>query len=186
MSEAPQWPPAGSEPAVIHPDAPGPGTKLNMHFYECFGCGDVDGGLHVGSTVGEHTRVLSQFAVTEAHQGAPGLAHGGLLACAFDEALGAAAGNLLRRPVVTGKLETEFLKPVPVGSTLFIVSGVDGVDGRKVYTSGEGHLDAEDGPVHLRARAIFIQVRSAHFTTHGSPDAIEKFRRTKDEWGVNP
>ena len=27
-------------------------------------------------------------------------------------------GQLLRRPAVTGKLETDFLKPVPVGSTL--------------------------------------------------------------------
>ncbi|MEY2823137.1 MAG: hypothetical protein RLZZ485_773 [Actinomycetota bacterium] len=32
--------------------------------------------------------LTGQFVVTDQHQGAPGLAHGGLLALAFDEALG--------------------------------------------------------------------------------------------------
>ncbi|HVW39867.1 MAG TPA: PaaI family thioesterase [Amycolatopsis sp.] len=186
MSKAPQWPPAGSEPAVVHPDAPGPDTKLQVHYDECFGCGNLETGLHLQSTMGARSRVFSQFTVTEAHQGAPGLAHGGLLACAFDEALGATVGNLLQRPAVTGKLETDFLRPVPVGSTLFIVATVDGVAGRKIYASADGHLDSEDGPVALRARSIYIEVPVEHFTTHGHPNALEKFRQTKDGWDINP
>ncbi|MEY3098759.1 MAG: hypothetical protein RIS32_550, partial [Actinomycetota bacterium] len=60
--------------------------------------------------------ITAQFTVTDLHQGAPGLAHGGLLSCAFDEALGKLMW-LVREPAVTGKLETSFLAPVPVGST---------------------------------------------------------------------
>ena len=131
-----------TEPTPPHPKAPGPGTRLDKHYDECFGCGDLDSGLHMSTTVGEHAHVHSQFKVTEAHQGAPGLAHVGLLACAFDEALGATVGNLLRRPAVTGKLETDFLKPVPVGSTLFITAKLDGQAGRKIYASAEGRLNA--------------------------------------------
>jgi acyl-coenzyme A thioesterase PaaI-like protein len=185
MSEAPQsrrsarpWPPVETEPLAKHPDAPGPGDKLEIHYDQCFGCGDVDSGLHIRSEVGQQSLVHSQFAVTEAHQGAPGLAHGGLLACAFDEALGAAVGNMLRRPAVTGKLETDFLRPVPVGSTLFIATKLDGVAGRKIYASADGHLDAEDGPVAVRARAVFVEVGFEHFTTHGDAESRAKFHRT--------
>lgn len=178
------WPPEGAEPVAAHPDAPGPGTKLGVHFSECFGCGDEqDAGLHMESTVGDGLSVKSQFTVTEAHQGAPGLAHGGLLACAFDEALGSVAGNLLRLPAVTGRLETDFRRPVPVGSTLFITATLDGMDGRKIYVSAEGRLDAEDGPVAVRARALFVRVEFEHFTKHGDVDAWKKMR---DSNRVNP
>jgi len=59
--------------------------------------------------------LTGQFVVTEKHQGAPGLAHGGLLARALDEALGKLMW-LLRAPGVTARLETDFLKPVPMGT----------------------------------------------------------------------
>ncbi len=180
------------EPVEPHPDAPGPGSKLGVHYDECFGCGDdVDAGLHIRSTVGEGRVVHSRFTVTEAHQGAPGLAHGGLLACAFDEALGSTVGNLLRRPAVTGRLETDFRRPVPVGSTLHIAAKLDGMAGRKIYVSAEGRLDAEDGPVALRARGLFVTVEFEHFTTHGDTNALEKFKATRrgepaKDWDINP
>jgi acyl-coenzyme A thioesterase PaaI-like protein len=184
------WPPVPVERPEVHPDAPGPGTKLQMHYDQCFGCGDVDGGLRLRSTVGEQFRVHSQFTVTEVHQGAPGLAHGGLLSCAFDEALGSTVGNMLRRPAVTGKLETDFLRPVPVGSTLFIIAQVDGVDGRKIYVSADGRLGGETGPTAVRARAVFIEVGVDHFTTHGDPDSLAKLQRShetrRDDWDINP
>lgn len=167
----PRWPPVEVEQAHRHPDAPEPGTKLGPHYAHCFGCGDeLDGGLHLQTVMGEEETILAQFTVTEAHQGAPGLAHGGLLACAFDEALGTTVGHLLHRPAVTGKLETDFLRPVPVGSTLHIVGRLDGVAGRKVYASADGRLDAADGPVALRARALFVIVDFSHFTEHGTAD----------------
>lgn len=158
-----------------------------MHYDECFGCGELESGLHMQSTVGEQACVHAQFTVTEAHQGAPGLAHGGLLACAFDEALGTAVGNLLRRPAVTGKLETDFLRPVPVGSTLFITAKPDGTAGRKIYASADGRLDSADGPVAVRARALFVQVAFEHFTSHGYADAMARLHRTRERnWDINP
>jgi acyl-coenzyme A thioesterase PaaI-like protein len=151
-----------------HVDAPDPGTDLPPHYQYCFGCGDqADDGLHLRATVGEGHSILSQFTVTEAHQGAPGLAHGGLLACAFDEALGTTVGNLLRAPAVTGKLETDFLRPVPVGTTLFIDAHLDGIAGRKIYVSADGRIDAPDGPVAVKARALFVLVDLSHFVNHG-------------------
>ncbi|MFL6144146.1 MAG: PaaI family thioesterase [Labedaea sp.] len=162
------WPPVPTDPPERHPDAPEPGTVLGPHYAHCFGCGDEqEQGLHLVTTAGAGHTVLATFAVTQAHQGAPGLAHGGLLACAFDEALGAAIGYLMRRPAVTGSLSTDFLRPVPVGSTLHITSRLDGVAGRKIYASADGRLGQPDGPVAVRARALFVLVDLSHFTRHG-------------------
>ncbi|MDT8910000.1 PaaI family thioesterase [Amycolatopsis sp. PS_44_ISF1] len=187
------WPPVDVEPPAVHPKAPAPGTALGIHYDECFGCGDgIDAGLHLRSRIGESRTVYSEFVVTAAHQGAPGLAHGGLLACAFDEALGSAVGNLLRRPAVTGKLETDFRRPVPVGSTLFIEARLDGTAGRKIYASADGRLDAPDGPVAVSARALFVAVPVEHFSTHGDPAALKKLadaaKKTERaaEWEINP
>lgn len=177
------WPPVEVEQPETPPNIPEPGAKIPMHYVECFGCGEIDGGLHMVSTMGVGKVLLSQFTVTEAHQGAPGLAHGGILAAAFDEALGAAVGHLLQRPAVTGKLETDFVRPVPVGSTLMITARVDGIAGRKLYASAEGRLDAEGGPVAVRARALFIEVGFEHFTRH-DPDALSKFHQVQDQ--INP
>jgi len=171
------WPPVRTEPPVRHPDAPPPGQPLGPHYAQCFACGEEQPtGLQMRTVAGEGMRGLATFTVTEAHQGAPGLAHGGLLACAFDEALGTVVGYLLRRPAVTGRLETDFVRPVPVGATLYIDAGLDGIAGRKVYVSATGRLDAENGPIAVRARAVFVKVRLEHFTTHGTglPAAVTR------------
>lgn len=179
----PPWPPVEVEHPERHLDAPDPGTKLDPHYAHCFGCGDeVEHGLHLQAETGAGMTVLAQFTVTEAHQGAPGLAHGGLLACAFDEALGATVGHLLRRPAVTGRLETDFLRPVPVGSTLHVVGTLDGIAGRKVYASADGRLDAPDGPVALRARALFVVVELSHFVEHGRAEDL----RAVAQFDINP
>lgn len=188
-----QWPPVETAPPEIHRKAPEPGTKLSSHYDECFGCGpEQPGGLRMQTHVGAPHVVLSTFDVTREHQGAPGLAHGGLLACAFDEALGTVVGQMLRKPAVTGRLETDFKRPVPVGSTLHIIAQLDGIAGRKIYASAEGRLDAEDGPLALRARALFVTVNFEHFSTHGDADAIQKLAASaasaeqRKRWEINP
>ncbi len=112
------------------------------------------------------------FTVSPTHQGAPGLAHGGLLTAAVDEVLGA-LNWLLMRPAVTARLETDFLRPVPVGSVLDLRARITGVAGRKVYTAAVGRL-GPTGPVAVAASALFVQVQMGHFRTHGN--AVEVAR----------
>ena len=157
---------------VRHPDAPAPGEQILSHYRSCFGCGiDHPTGLHLLVFAGEGVSNRAELTVTEHHQGAPGLAHGGLLAAAFDEALGS-LNWLFRQPAVTGRLETDFVRPVPVGSKLFIRCEVLGVSGRKIYTRAEGRLDATDGPLAVTAAAVFVAVPLEHFTTHGQPEYV--------------
>jgi acyl-coenzyme A thioesterase PaaI-like protein len=120
---------------------------------------------------GEGLRLSATFEVGPLHQGAPGLAHGGLLTAAIDEALGA-LNWLLMAPAVTARLETNFVRPVPVGSLLVLDARIVGVSGRKVYTAAVGRLGA-DGPIAVTASGLFIQVQLGHFRQHGRPVEVE-------------
>jgi acyl-coenzyme A thioesterase PaaI-like protein len=161
-------PPAGTVPPVPHPNAPPPGMVLPPHYRDCFGCGDRHPtGLHLTVTVADGVALDAEFTVTTDHQGAPGLAHGGVLASAFDEALGYLLG-VLHQPAVTGRLEVDYLRPVPVGSTLVIHAECTGVDGRKIYTRAMGRID---GRLAVRAQGLFIAVPIEHFAQHGWADA---------------
>lgn len=167
--------PPGRPDPQRHRDAPAPGSELGPHYAHCFACGNQPGGLRMHFTTGEDLTVTSRFEVTEHHQGAPGLAHGGLLTCAFDEALGA-LGALLREPMVTGRLETDFRRPVPVGTTLHIAARIEGRSGRKIYVSADGHLDAPDGPVAVQSKALYITVPVEHFGRYGRAAEVEAAR----------
>jgi acyl-CoA thioesterase FadM len=91
---------------------------------------------------------------------------------AFDDSLGTAHTQVVRT-AVTGRMETDFRRPIPVGTDLWLHGRVDGVDGRKIYTSGTAHLDDPDGPVAGTARALFVQVGREHFLKHGRPEDLE-------------
>jgi acyl-coenzyme A thioesterase PaaI-like protein len=164
---AADWPPAGAAAAVRAASAPPPGTELPSHYPRCFGCGpEAVGGLRLRLHVGEGLTVHGLLHVTEDHQGAPGLAHGGLLATAVDEVLGS-LNWLLAGPAVTASLTVDFRRPVPVGTALHLLARVEGRDGRKVFSSGTATVGAPDGPVALTARATFVQVPLEHFRSHG-------------------
>ncbi|WP_067831037.1 PaaI family thioesterase [Actinomadura kijaniata] len=159
-------PPPGTPVPQPHPDAL-VGEKLGPHYAKCFGCGpDHPTGLHLEAVSHDGLSVEAGFTVGDVHQGAPGLAHGGVLATAIDEALGMVVW-LLRKPYVTGRLETDYLLPVPVGTTLHIRTRCTGVVGRKAYLEAEARMDAPDGPVAVRGAALFIEVPVSHFTEHG-------------------
>jgi len=154
-----------------HPDAAQPGTPIGSHYRHCFGCGSAHPtGLHMLVTAGHGLTLSASFEVGPAHQGAPGLAHGGLLTAAVDEVLGA-LNWLLLRPAVTARLETNFTRPVPVGSVLDLQARITGVDGRKVYTAAIARL-GPGGPVAVTASALFIRVEIGHFRSHGRPSEV--------------
>ncbi len=160
-------PPADAAQAVRHPDAPPPGTPISSHYALCFGCGaDHPAGLNLRVVAGEGVSAQAVLEVGEYHQGAPGLAHGGLLAAAFDEAMGY-VNWLVRVPAVTGRLETTFRRPVPVGTSLHLDARAVGVADRRVFMAAEGRIGAPDGEVAVTAAAVFVQVPLEHFSTHG-------------------
>lgn len=173
-------PPDGAIIPERHPEAPATGTKIPSHFAHCFGCGEKHPtGLHLVAHVGDAMNITAEFVVSENHQGAPGLAHGGLLSLAFDEALGKLMW-LLRAPAVTARLETDFLKPVPMGSKLFISAEITGQVSRKVYCSAIGRLNSADGEVAVRAAALFVIVPMSHFLQNAPAEYLEAIAKTPE------
>jgi acyl-coenzyme A thioesterase PaaI-like protein len=186
-------PPEGALLPERHPQSPPTGSQLPSHFKHCFGCGDLHPtGLHLTAIVEEGLEISAQFTVTENHQGAPGLAHGGLLSLAFDEALGKLMW-LLRSPAVTARLETDFLLPVPIGTTLFISARIVGQQGRKVYSVAEGRIGGVDGPIATRAASLFVIVPMKHFLENAPAEYIAAIRSNPElmafvdpEFNINP
>lgn len=186
-------PPPGSSLPERHPKSPATGSELPSHFKHCFGCGDLHPtGLHLKAKVEEGLSISAQFTVTENHQGAPGLAHGGLLSLAFDEALGKLMW-LLRAPAVTARLETDFLAPVPIGTTIYISARITGVQGRKVYSEAEGRLDGPDGVLAVRAASLFIVVPMKHFLENAPAEYVAAIKANPEllsfvdpEFNINP
>ena len=173
-------PPDGSVIPERHPQSPATGSELPSHFKHCFGCGDLHPtGLHLKARVEEGLNITAKFTVTENHQGAPGLAHGGLLSLAFDEALGKLMW-LLRAPAVTGRLETDFIKPVPMGSTLHITAEITGQVNRKVYTSAVGRLNSPDGEIAVKAAALYIVVPMDHFMNNAPKEYLEQIAKSPE------
>ena len=172
--------PEGSPIPERHELAPVAGSKIPSHFGHCFGCGELHPtGLHLVAYAGEGLNITAEFTVNENHQGAPGLAHGGLLSLAFDEALGKLMW-LLRSPAVTGRLETDFIKPVPMGSTLHITAEITGQVNRKVYTSAIGRLNSADGEIAVRAAALYIIVPMDHFMNSAPKEYLEQMAKTPE------
>ena len=172
--------------AVIPPrseHAPAPGDEVHSHYRWCYGCGvDHASGLHLRIFAGEGLTVNARFVATDDHQGAPGIAHGGLLSCALDEVLGS-LNWLIGARAVTARLECDFRRPVPIGTELVMSGHVVGVHGRKVYLAGEARL-GDDGPIAVTATAIFVQVPLEHFTTHG--DAAKVAEAIAERASVSP
>ena len=186
-------PPEGAVIPERHSKAPGIGTIIPSHFGHCFGCGELHPtGLHLVAKAGVGADLTAEFTVTENHQGAPGLAHGGLLSLAFDEALGKLMW-LIRSPAVTARLETDFLKPVPMGTTLHITARITGQVNRKVYTEAEGRIGGAEGDIAVRAAALFVIVPMSHFLENAPKEYLEHIAKTPEilafvdpEFEINP
>ena len=188
----PTTPPPDAVLPERNPQAPAPGETIPTHYTRCFVCGtEHEAGLRLSVVAGEGLSLTGSFTVTDHHQGAPGLAHGGLLTAAFDDALGS-LNWMLTAPAVTARLEVDFRRPVPVGSLLVFEAHVVGVKGRKVFSRAVGRLGGADGPVAVTAAAMFVQVPIEHFTTHGRAEDIERARadravqRSVENLEVNP
>ncbi|KAG8560407.1 hypothetical protein GDO81_014963 [Engystomops pustulosus] len=103
----------------------------------------------------DERRMVCLFQPGPYLEGPPGYAHGGCIATIIDSTAGAGAVYTCGS-VMTANLNITYHKPVPLGSTLFVESHVDKIQGRKVYSSC--HIQSYDGVIlHAEATALFIK-----------------------------
>jgi acyl-coenzyme A thioesterase PaaI-like protein len=126
------------------------------HHELCFGCGLANlFGLQLEVEPDGERRVRGRFFVKQDHQGPPGLAHGGVLATALDEAMALLVHDA-RLPALTRRLEIDLLGPAPVGAFAAVTAWVDSEEGRRMTLAAE--LRDERDEVLARARGIFVRV----------------------------
>lgn len=108
--------------------------------------------------------VVADVVLRRAFEGAPGRAHGGIVAAAFDDVTGFVIGKL-QEPAFTGELTVRYVAPVPVDEPLEMRARLDGRERRKLFISGEAR---HDGEVIATCKAIYITVDPSRFA--GAPD----------------
>lgn len=102
--------------------------------------------------------VEADLVLREAHEGAAGRSHGGIVAGLFDDVFGFVLG-VLDQPAFTGELSVRYERPTPLHRRLLCRGRLDRREGRKLWTSGE-LVDATepDQPVLARGTGLFITV----------------------------
>jgi acyl-coenzyme A thioesterase PaaI-like protein len=129
------------------------------HHELCFGCGIANlFGLQMEVEPAEQGEgVTGRFFVKQDHQGPPGHAHGGVLACALDEAMALCVLNE-GESVRTGRLEVDYLAPAPVGTFVRVDARVERREGGQLEVSAEAcGVGGERLPI-AEGRARFVRV----------------------------
>ena len=108
---------------------------------------DIDGVVH------------GRVVFGSAYEGPPGCVHGGYIAGAFDELLGATQ-SLSGQPGMTGTLTVKYRSPTPLHTELHFIGELVGVEGRKIFTRASLHAD---GVLRAEAEGLFIAVDPAVF-----------------------
>jgi len=112
----------------------------------------------------EGEEVVATVVLRRAFEGAPGRAHGGIVAAAFDDVTGFVIG-ILREPAFTGELTVRYVKPVPVDQPLEMRARLRGRERRKLFIEAEAHHGDE---LVATCKAIYITVDPTRFA--GAPD----------------
>jgi len=150
------------------------------HDPACWGCGDENpDGIHLPKPADEGIeRYEATFAFDARHQAAPGIAHGGLVGAALDEACGLLA-TWHRFPAVTARIFVRYRRPVLINRELAVAAWVTESRGRRI------HVDADlrgSGEVLAKARGAFLHVPLEHFLASPEGRAIgEQWRKVHSD-----
>ncbi|WP_067701694.1 PaaI family thioesterase [Nocardia jejuensis] len=134
------------------------------HHANCFGCGPSNPASPRIAFERRGDTVVGTFTMDERHQGAPGVAHGGIVAAALDEASGSVLMPL-QLPAVTVNLDVNFASPAQLHRELIVTSVLSGREGRKLFIDT---VLTDGDTVIATGRAIFVEVTAAHFQRYGA------------------
>jgi acyl-coenzyme A thioesterase PaaI-like protein len=103
--------------------------------------------------------IVAEVLFGQAYEGPPGCVHGGYVAAAFDELLGATQ-SLSGAPGMTGTLTVRYESPTPLKTLLRMEGRLIGVERRKIFTEGSIIVD---GRVTATAKGTFIAMQPGQF-----------------------
>lgn len=105
-------------------------------------------------------RVLAKVRFGSAYEGPPGCVHGGYVAGAFDELLGATQ-SLSGAPGMTGTLSVRYEHPTPLHTDLRLIGELERSERRKIFVVGRMYAGET---MTATAEGIFISMRPNQFS----------------------
>jgi acyl-coenzyme A thioesterase PaaI-like protein len=107
----------------------------------------------------EGDEAVCRVTLGAAFEGAPGRAHGGVVAALIDETMGLVM-SISTTPAFTGRLTVTYRAPTPLGEPLEVRARLAGQDGRKITVTAE--LRSADRLL-AQGEGLFIGVEPEHF-----------------------
>jgi acyl-coenzyme A thioesterase PaaI-like protein len=160
---------AGMAGSSLFGEPPGDGERLS-HFPDCVVSGAAN---PMGTAIAvrrEGDDAVAEVVLGAAFEGAPGRAHGGVVAAIFDDVMGYQL-SILKVPAFTGRLQITYRAPTPIEVPLVFRARVDAREERKLRMSAWAHAD--DGKALIaEATATFIIIPLERFVP-GSAEVQE-------------
>ena len=147
---------------------PGEGDRVD-HFPDCIVSGAANP-MGLGMSIRrDGEEAVARVRLGHAFEGAPGRAHGGVVASIFDDVMGIVL-TIQSTPAFTARLTVSYLAPVPVGVELEFRARQTWREGRKLFIAAEA---THEGSVIAEAEGLFIALPPERF---GLPPAPEEVR----------
>lgn len=147
---------------------PGAGKRVD-HFPDCVVSGAANP-MGLGMSIWrDDEEAVARVRLGHAFEGAPGRAHGGVVAAIFDDVMGIVL-TIHSSPAFTARLTVSYLAPVPVGVELEFRARQTWREGRKLFIAAEA---THEGNVIAEAEGMFIALPPERF---GLPPAPEEIR----------
>lgn len=150
--------PIGDMKRKLFSDAPPEGTDME-HFPDCVVSGSAN---PMGVAIRVHREgdeAIAQMNLGAAFEGAPGRAHGGIVAALFDDVMGYVLA-ILETPAFTGELKVRYHAPTPVGVDLEFRARLRERTGRRVIIDAEA---LHDGKTIATSEGLFITIPMERF-----------------------
>ena len=147
--------------------SPGEGDRVN-HFPDCIVSGAANP-LGLGMSIWrEGDEAVARVRLGHAFEGAPGRAHGGVVASIFDDVMGIVL-TIHSSPAFTARLTVSYLAPVPIGVELQFRARQTWREGRKLFMAAEA---THEGNVVAEAEGLFIALPPERFGLPPAPDEV--------------
>jgi len=141
-------------------EPPADGERLS-HFPDCVVSGAAN---PMGVAIEVHCDsgdAVAETVLGAAFEGAPGRAHGGVVAAIFDDVMGYVL-SIHKVPAFTGRLTVTYRSPTPIGAPLIFRARLDQREERKLHISATAHT--RDGlELIAEATATFIVIPIERF-----------------------
>lgn len=160
---------AGMTGSSLFGEPPVDGERLS-HFPDCVVSGAANPMGVAIAVRREADEAVADVVLGAAFEGAPGRAHGGVVAAIFDDVMGYQL-SILKVPAFTGRIEISYRAPTPIDVPLVFRARVDVREERKLHMSASAHT--RDGQVLIaEASATFIIIPIERFVP-GSAEVSE-------------